>query len=152
MPRNSRKCKPLSHSQKNCRIRSTTSPQMCCRPTLRNLNVHLCNFTARYSKQMWPTIVYVQYLSIRNTKLCFICLRRLICSVKCVKIVYIQHTRMIWCMHANGQWLRQWRIVKCRSAKCLVGSFAMYFQLLNDVSNTKKHNKLKICLLNRNTS
>ena len=34
--------------QKNVLIRSTTSPQNCCRITVRNLNVQLCYFTARY--------------------------------------------------------------------------------------------------------
>jgi len=39
----------------------------------------------------------------------------------CVKIVCPQHTTMLRDMHASdaiGQWLRQWRVVKCCSAKC----------------------------------
>jgi len=41
----------LSHSHMNCRKRLnniyTTTPEICCRTTVRKLNVQLCNFTAR---------------------------------------------------------------------------------------------------------
>jgi len=36
----------------------------------------------------------------------------------CVKIVCLQHTRMLWVwgMHATSQWMRQCRVVQCCSA------------------------------------
>jgi len=40
-------------------VKSTTSPQICCRTTLRKLNAQLCNFIARYSMQMWCKIFYM---------------------------------------------------------------------------------------------
>jgi len=61
-------------------ITSTTSPQICCRTTVRNLNIPLCYFTTRYSMQMWRRIIYLQYPSTVDAKFCFLCLRRLIYS------------------------------------------------------------------------
>jgi len=112
MPHNSRICGPiliilsLSHSQMNCTTaekawtKSATWPQICCRTTLQNLNVKLCNFTACYSMQMWCRIVYLQYLPIKGAKLCFAYSYRLICnSTTRVKIVSPRRTRM----HATSQ-------------------------------------------------
>ena len=105
MPHNSCKCAPIlilfspSHSEMNCGkalVISTTSPQICCRTTLRNLNVQLGNFTARYSMQMWRRIVYLQYLSTRDAKFCFLCLHRLICNgTSRLKIFCLLHTRIL---------------------------------------------------------
>ena len=131
MPHNSCKSRPISiifsvsHCQMNCRktcIRFTTSPQICRCTNLRNLNIQLCNFTVHYSMQLWCTIVYLQYLSIRDAKFYFLCLQlcRLICNhTTCVKIVCPQHTCMLWGMHASdatSQWMHQRRVVKRYSA------------------------------------
>jgi len=44
-------------------IKSTTLPQICCRTTLRNLNVKLRNFTARYPMQVrCKIVIYRIYL------------------------------------------------------------------------------------------
>jgi len=76
--------------QINCReswINSTTSHQICCCTTLRKLNVQLCNYTARYSMQIWCKVVYVHYLFTRDVMFCSICQKKLIYIVAaCVKI------------------------------------------------------------------
>ena len=45
------------------------------------------------------------------------CLHRLIYNIAaCAKLIWSQKRRMVWVVHATGQWMRQWRVVKCCSA------------------------------------
>ena len=97
--------------------KTTTSPQMCCSVTLRKLDVELRNFRARHLMQMWCKIIYLWYLPTRDFEYCFICLNRLINNIPAyAKLIWSQKRRMLWVVHATGQWIRQWRVVKCCSA------------------------------------
>jgi len=93
-------CRIATHSQMNCRKRLSNIYHLTTIIILLShylakvecSSVQLCYFTTWYSMQMWCRIVYLQYLSTRDTNFCFLCLRRLICNRKtCVKIVCPQH-------------------------------------------------------------
>jgi len=124
-------------------IRSTTSPKICCRTTMQKLNVQLSYFTACYFNALVRRIIYLQYLSTRDAKFCFLCLRRSICNHKnCVKIVCHQHTNMLRDMHAVtppsvNDCVSD--VVKCCSLKCLAGAVAKYSVMLNEVSSARKY-------------
>jgi len=164
MPDNSRKCEPisiillLSHTRwtaENDWIRCVISPQICCRTTVQNLIVQLCYFTARYSMQMWNRIIYLQYLSTRYAKLCFLCLRRLINNyTTCAKIVCPQHTHMLWSLRHARQWRHQ--SIDASVTRCLMLGCKMFSKIFQwcwaTLAAPKIHNnKLKINLLNINT-
>jgi len=107
----------LSHSQMNCRKRfkKYLPPHLKSVAALPCKNVQLSYFTACYFNAVVRRIIYLQYLSSRDAKLCFLCL-----IIKyCVKIVCPQHTNMLWDMHAIDATDRTpWLVVKCYSAKC----------------------------------
>jgi len=82
-------------------------------------------------ERLWRGRVYYGALQVLDL-FTFICLPEVLNFVSCVyadqfaiikhcvKIVGPQHTNMLWNMHASdaiSQWLRQWRVVKCCSAK-----------------------------------
>ena len=109
-----------------------------------------CSTVLHYGTSLNANVMQNHLIRASAYQRCFTCLHRLICNIAaCAKLVWSQKRRMLWVVHATGQWMCQWRVVKCCSAKRLAG----FWQMLNDISSSLKiSSKLHINQSTRNTS